>query len=85
MAIAARAAAHPGRSQSVVLVELAELIAEAHLVELVNCSRSEAVPAHLFAWERFAFDDRDVVAVTSEPVCGRGAGRAAADDQYVNR
>jgi hypothetical protein len=62
--------AHPSRSQSVVLVELAELIAEAHLIELVHCSWSEAVPARLFAWERFAFDDGDIVAVTSEPVCG---------------
>ena len=43
----------------------------------------QAVAAGLLAGERLALDDGDVVAVAGEPVRGRGAGRAAADDEDV--
>ena len=75
----------PGGPQAVVAVELGELVAEAHLVELVHGARRQAVAARLLARERLALDDGDVVAVPGQPVAGGGAGRAAADDEYVGR
>ena len=63
-------AAHARGAQAVVPVELGELVAEAHLVQLVDGSRREPVAARLLARERLALDDRDVVAVLGQPVCG---------------
>ena len=49
--------------------------------EFVHCTRRERVAARLVTWERLAFDDGDVVPVTSEPVAGCRTRGSAADDE----
>ncbi len=67
----------------VVAVEFLQGVAEAHQLELVHRSGGEAVAAGLFAREGLLLDDRHRVAVTCQPISGRGSGRAAADHQHV--
>ena len=59
---------HARGAQPVVLVELGELIAEPHFVQLVHGARCQPVAARLLARERLAFDDGDLMAVPGEPV-----------------
>jgi hypothetical protein len=66
-------------------MELGELVAEAHLVQLVDRARGQAVAARLLPRERLSLDDRDVVPESREPVRSRGAGGPPAYDQYVSR
>jgi hypothetical protein len=52
---------------------------EAHLLELVDGARGEAVTAGLGSRELLAVDDEDVVAIASQPVGGGAATGSAAD------
>jgi hypothetical protein len=66
-------------------VERQQLVAEAHLLELVDGAGREAVAAGLLARERLALDDGDVVALLGQPVAGGGARRSGADDEHLGR
>jgi len=76
---------HAGRPKAVVTMELRQLIAETHLVQLMDGARREAIATRLLARERLPFDDRDFVAELGEPVRGGGTGGTSPDHQYVSR
>ena len=78
-------AAHARGAQALVAVVALELRAEPHVDELLDGPWCEPVAARLLAGERLALDDRDVVTVAGQPVCGGRAGGTATDDEDIGR
>jgi hypothetical protein len=71
------------RAQAVEALTVAEPLLEAHVDELLHRTRREAVAAGLLPREPLALDHQDPVPALGEPVRGRRARRARADDEHV--
>jgi len=71
------------RAQSVVAMELRQLIAESHVVDLFDRPRSQTIATRLFPREDPLVNHHDIKALFGEPVSGRGTRRSGANDQNV--
>ena len=64
-------------------MELRQLIAESHVVDLLDGSWGEPVSTRLFPRKNLLVDDHDIKAFFGEPVSSSSSGWASADDQNV--
>ncbi|CAB5027352.1 unannotated protein [freshwater metagenome] len=71
------------RPEPIDAVVAGEHVREAHVVELFDPTRRDAVTAGLLARERLALDEHHIETVLGRPVRGTRTGRPPADDEEI--
>jgi hypothetical protein len=72
-----------GGAQSVVTMELGQLIAKPHVSDLLHRPRSESISTGLLSRKDVFVNHDDVEALFGQPVSGRGSCWSGTDDKNV--
>ena len=70
-------------AQSVITMELRQLVAKSHVIDLLHSARREAISAGLLARKDFLVNHDDIEAFCGKPISSSRASGTSSDDQYV--